>query len=275
MTNRTANKAFNFYAITLALAVLVRLAVPVIGEASLMVTMLTPAVAAVIMVTVIAPEGGFRASVARLGLARAGLKGWPLAIGGPALIHLAGLLLLSVLGLTALVAPQIAGSGAGVVVKILVGFLIGTALALGEEVGWRGYMLPCMQGVGIVTTLLLVGLLHGLWHLPLLWTTDYYHATGNRWIAAPLFLITLTLAGVFYGFLRIWTGSVWPVAVAHAAANMAWEIATEVSHTKSGMVLEYVGGESGLIMICGLLVIDMVLIRALRSWAAAGISAPA
>ncbi len=275
MTTRPANKAFNFYVITLALAVLVRLAVPVIGDASLRVTMLTPAVAAVIMVTVIAPEGGFRASVARLGLAHAGLKGWPLAIGGPALIHLAGLLLLAALGLTALVAPQMAGSGAGVAVKILVGFLIGTALALGEAVGWRGYMLPCMQGVGIVTTLLLVGLLHGLWHLPLLWTTDYYHATGNRWIVAPQFLITLTLAGVFYGFLHIWTGSVWPVAVAYAVANMAWEIATEVSQTKSGMVLEYVSGESGLIMICGLLVIDVVLIRALRSWAAAGISAPA
>ncbi len=67
----------------------------------------------------------------------------------------------------------------------------------------------------------------------------------------------------------------WRLAVRRSAANMAWEIATEVSQTKSGMVLEYVSGESGLIMICGLLVIDVVLIRALRSWAAAGISAPA
>jgi membrane protease YdiL (CAAX protease family) len=70
---------------------------------------------------------------------------------------------------------------------------------------------------------------------------------------------------VFFGFLRVWTGSVWPVAIAHAAANNAWEIMTELTQTKSPLVLEYVGGESGMIMIAGLLIVDIVLIRYMRS----------
>ena len=90
-----------------------------------------------------------------------------------------------------------------------------------------------LRGIGMVPAMLIVGFLHGVWHLPLLLTTDYYHPTGNPWIVAPLFLVTLTLAGVFYGFLRVWTGSVWPVAVAHAAVNIAWGISSEVSRTKS------------------------------------------
>jgi membrane protease YdiL (CAAX protease family) len=81
----------------------------------------------------------------------------------------------------------------------------------------------------------------------------------------PLFLITLSLVGIVYGFLRMWTGSVWPVAIAHAAANMAWEIMTEMTQTKSALVLEYIGGESGLIMIGGLSVMGFVLTRYMRS----------
>jgi membrane protease YdiL (CAAX protease family) len=64
-----------------------------------------------------------------------------------------------------------------------------------------------------------------------------FMAATNPLLVVPLFLVTLSLVGVFYGFLRIWTGSVWPVAIAHAAANMAWEIMAEMTQTKSPLVL--------------------------------------
>ncbi len=142
--------------------------------------------------------------------------------------------------------------------------MIGTLFALGEETGWRGYMLPRLTGLAIVPAMLLVGFLHGVWHLPLMLTTDYYHSTGNPLIVVPLFLVTLTLAGVFYGFLRIWTGSVWPVAIAHAAANTAWNLSGKVAVTPSVLVQEYIGGESGVIMIAGLLIFGFVIIRYMK-----------
>ncbi len=265
MTN--ANRALLFYAITLALAVAVAvvLAVPVLGEASLIVTMMTPTIATVIMLAFISPEGGFRKCLSLLGLDRAGFKGWPLAIAGPAVIHLVGLVILSLAGLAVFVAPQMSGSIGFAIFKISTGLAIGTLFALGEEIGWRGYMLPRLFSFGVVPAMMIVGFLHGVWHLPLMLTTDYYHNTGNPLLVVPLFLVTLTLAGVFFGFIRIWTGSVWAVAIAHAAANTAWEIMTEMTQTKSPLVLEYIGGESGVIMIGGLLIFSFVFIRYMKS----------
>ncbi len=258
------SRAFVFYAITLALAMLVRLAVPIVGEASLPLYMFTPVIAVAIMMALVAPECGFRAAITSLGLTRAGFKAWPLAIGGPALIHIAGLAILALAGLTILAMPDTGGSAIKVIVNILAGLVISTLLALVEETGWRGYMLPRLTRLAIVPAMLLVGFLHGVWHLPLLLTTDFYHSTGNPLIVAPLFLVTLTLAGVFYGFLRIWTGSIWPVAIAHAAANTAWNLSGKVAVTQSVMVQEYIGGESGVIMIGGLLIFGYVIIRYMK-----------
>jgi membrane protease YdiL (CAAX protease family) len=256
--------AFRFYAIALGLALVVRLLAPVLGRSSLPVTMLTPAIAAAIMLAFVAPEGGLRSSFAGLGLTSFGLMGWPLALAGPAVIFLVGLAVLAFLGLTTLAAPQVEGSGAGVALNLLAELVGGTLFALCEEIGWRGYMLPRMRGFGAITAMLVVGFLQGVWHLPLLLTTDLYHAAGDPRVVAPLFLTTLTLAGVFFGYLRVTTGSIWPVAGAHAAVNVAWGISMEVAQTKSTLVLEYLGGESGVLMICGLLAVDAVLIGKLR-----------
>jgi membrane protease YdiL (CAAX protease family) len=234
---------------------------PFPGEANLIATMMTPTIATVIMLAWVAPEGGVRKVISLLGLAHAGLRAWPLAIAGPAAIHLAGLVILSLAGLALFTTPQISGSIGFAVFKISTGLVIGTLFALGEEIGWRGYMLPRLLGRGLVPAMLLVGFLHGVWHLSLMLTTDLYHNSGNPLLVVPLFLVTLTLAGVFFGFLRLWTGSVWPVAIAHAAANTAWEVMTEMTETKSPLVLEYVGGESGVIMIAGLALFSVLVIR--------------
>ncbi len=260
-----SRKALVFYGITLALAVAVIFLVPWIGQASTVVTMLTPTIATVIMLTWIAPEGGFRKTLSLLGLDRAGFKGWPLAIGGPVAIHLVSFLVLSITGLAFFAAPQVTGSAGFAIFKISTGLLVGTFFALGEEIGWRGYLLPRLLGRGVVPAMLLVGFLHGVWHLPLMLTTDYYHNSGNPLLVVPLFLVTLTLAGVFFGFLRLWTGSVWPVAVAHAAVNMAWELMSEMTRTKSPLVLEYVGGESGVVMIAALAIFSFFVIRRMRN----------
>ncbi len=105
------------------------------------------------------------------------------------------------------------------------GLLIGIGLAFCEEIGWRGYLLPKLIQFGAIASVLLVGLLHGAWHLPLILMTPYYHSGGNPVIVVPLFLVTLTFAGVFFGFLRLWTGSIWPVQLltAFTISSGAWD----------------------------------------------------
>ncbi|MFO1130917.1 MAG: CPBP family intramembrane glutamic endopeptidase [Hyphomicrobiales bacterium] len=254
-----------FYALVMCLAAAVAVSAPVVGPSSLLMSMCTPALATGAMLVLFrGPESG-RLLVSQLGLWPLGLRGWPIAVMGPACIFAAGLAVLLGLGWTEVAGPQISGPMLDVAGNLLLGFAVATLLSLAEEIGWRGYLLPRMFGYGVVPAMLLVGLLHGTWHLPLLLTTDYYHSGENPWIVTPMFLVTLTLAGVFYGILRIWTASVWPVAVAHAAVNVSWEIASELSVSKSSLVLEYIGGESGVVMIAGLIIADLVLLRVMRA----------
>lgn len=254
-------KAMVFAVIALGLSLLVSLAAPVLGETSPLVTMLTPSVAAAIMLVAVTSEGRSRAAWVSLGVTRTGLRGWPLAIVGPALALLFTYVIVWASPLGEVKAPASGGSVATVALNLGLNFAMGLVLAMGEEVGWRGYMLPRLAAIGVVRAMLLVGFVQGLWHLPLLLTTPYYHSTGNPLIVVPLFLATLTLAGVFYGYLRLWTGSVWPVAIAHAVYNLVWAILNELTVVDAPETLEYVGGESGILIIAVLGLAALVLAR--------------
>ncbi len=260
-----SRRAAIFCGLALALSALCLAAVPVIGEAVLILTMLTPALATVAMLALFAPEpGGVRGALAGLGLTRAGLSGMPLAVLAPAAIILGGVAVMVALGLTEPASLDAPVPWVRLAVSTSAGLVVTTGLALLEEIGWRGYLLPRFGDVRPVAAMLAVGFVHGLWHLPLILGTGYYHGSANPWIQVPMFLLALTLAGVFYGWLRLRTGSVWPVAVAHGAVNTALHVAEAVTVAGSPLVLDYIGGENGVLTICGLLLLDLWLIRALR-----------
>lgn len=140
-----------------------------------------------------------------------------------------------------------AGALAMLPIEFVLAMVIALPLAFGEEIGWRGYLLPHLSALGHGRALLLSGLLHGIWHLPILLLTPYYHNAGNPLIVVALFLATLTLAGVLYGYLRLTTGSVWPAVLAHGAANGFWGMFTALTITASPLALEYLAGESGVL----------------------------
>ena len=263
MPKGNLGQAFIFYAIALALAVSVSVFAQPMGEGALALTMFTPAVAVLAMMVVTVPPGARKAFAKDLGIVWPGRRGMGLALGAPALIFAASFIVLIALGATAM-KSDLSGSIPRIIVSSAIGFVITLFLAFSEEIGWRGYMLPRLLPSGAVRAMLIVGFLHGVWHLPLILLTDLYHPDGNRFLVVPLFLVTLTLAGVFYGYLRVWSGSIWPVALAHAAVNMFWSLTVNLSQTKSAVVEEYIGGESGLMMIAGLLLLDLFLLRRVR-----------
>ena len=70
---------------------------------------------------------------------------------------------------------------------------------VGEEIGWRGSMLPRLQQLTTKRRAALVtGFVHGCFHLPLILIATTYDSEGPRWIAAPVAVLTITAAGVFY-----------------------------------------------------------------------------
>jgi hypothetical protein len=70
---------------------------------------------------------------------------------------------------------------------------------------------------GLWPGLVLTGAIWGLWHAPLTLRGYDYPDLGP--FAAPMFVGFCVIFGVLIGWLRLWTGSVWPAVVAHAALN--------------------------------------------------------
>ena len=58
---------------------------------------------------------------------------------------------------------------AGLFFCVLAGPTVFAVLALGSELGWRGYLLPRLMPLGRFRAYLLTGLLWGLWFFPMIW----------------------------------------------------------------------------------------------------------
>jgi membrane protease YdiL (CAAX protease family) len=116
-----------------------------------------------------------------------------------------------------------------------------------EEIGWRGYLGPLLAADGRRAPHLRTGLLHGIWHLPLVFlVTDGYLAEGHRWIIVPVFLAVMTCAGQIYGWLRESTGSVYPAVVTHAAFNFGLSVAALCTITENPDAVAEMGREAGI-----------------------------
>lgn len=88
----------------------------------------------------------------------------------------------------------------------------------GEEIGWRGYLLPRLIEARAPHPILLTGLIWGAWHLTPLWLIGY--AVGPYPLLSAINLLLATLAfGTILAWLRLDTDSIWPAVLAHAAWN--------------------------------------------------------
>jgi membrane protease YdiL (CAAX protease family) len=132
---------------------------------------------------------------------------------------------------------------------------------LGEEIGWRGFLL---LRLGVVLegrrAALVTGACHAVFHLPLLTLTTTYQYAGSRWIVVPMVMATLTLAGVWYGWLRLRSGSVWPVSLSHSAFNNFMDSAAGVAVATSPAAMAYTTTETGVVTLLIVLVVAVYLL---------------
>lgn len=107
------------------------------------------------------------------------------------------------------------------IISILQGTMISFA-ALGEEGGWRGYMMPkLIKLMGTKKAVLAGGIIWGLWHAPLTcvghnFGTDY---PGFPWLGILIMCISCTFLGIALTYITVKSGSIWPAAIMHAVNN--------------------------------------------------------
>jgi membrane protease YdiL (CAAX protease family) len=100
---------------------------------------------------------------------------------------------------------------------IILGPVIGLLIAFGEEYGWRGYLQSELVKLGKIRGILLLGVIWGLWHAPVI-------AMGHNYpgypILGPILMIAYTTGLAFvFGYAVLKSGSVWLAAFLHALNN--------------------------------------------------------
>jgi membrane protease YdiL (CAAX protease family) len=210
-------------------------------------------------VLVILAGGGVRSRAAWSGFAirRAGLRAWLPAIGIPAVVLTAGYLAAAATGNARL------GLGATsplYFAAFTVAIVVAASLeAIGEELGWRGYLLPRVADLGRVRAGLITGALWVAWHAPLIYIAGAYHGG-----AGPLFILPFGITIVAMGFianeLRMASGSSWPAVIFHGAHNGIWFQLGALTLGSTGL-LAGIGDEAGVVPMTLYVLIAVWIVR--------------
>ena len=141
---------------------------------------------------------------------------------------------------------------------IILGVLIGVnslILALGEEIGWRGFLVPQLAKI---TTFIWVAVISGaiwsLWHFPLM-IMGTYLAETPLWWSLPIFFLGGLLLSVVYAWLTIKSGSLWPAVFYHGIDN---SILIRFSPLAGGDLSTYYVGEAGIITLMVLFIFAFI-----------------
>jgi membrane protease YdiL (CAAX protease family) len=130
------------------------------------------------------------------------------------------------------------------VALIVVNGVLNLVLATGEELGWRGYMVPRLVAAGVPAPLLVNGFIWGLWHVPLFLWAGIVKEGPEPWISTVLMLVLTASVGYVMGRMRMDTGTVWPAVTLHIAWNVVIQTVFDPVATGDGKGLWI--GEAGI-----------------------------
>lgn len=117
--------------------------------------------------------------------------------------------------------PAHAGPWGLMAVTLLSGLVAGATInalfAFGEEIGWRGFLMKELQGRKFLVVALIIGLIWGLWHAPLILNGHNYpqHPVAG----VPMMVLMCLALTPMLMYFRIKSGSVIVAAVMHGSIN--------------------------------------------------------
>jgi membrane protease YdiL (CAAX protease family) len=184
-----------------------------------------------------------RATWSGFGIATAGFRAWLPALAIPGVVLTAGYLAAALTGNAQLGLRGTNPAAFAATTVAIVG--AGSLEAIGEELGWRGYLLPRLADLGRVRAGLVGGLLWATWHAPLIYIAAAYHNGAGPLYMLP-FGITIVAMSFVANELRMASGSSWPAVIFHGAHNGIWFQLGAQTVGSTGL-LAGIGEESGIV----------------------------
>lgn len=103
------------------------------------------------------------------------------------------------------------------ILALPINFLLAFVAFFGEEYGWRYYLQPMLQKrFGLRTGVIILGILWGLWHLPI---NFFYYSPGAGLISAAGQQITCITLGIFFAYAYMKTDNIWVPVILHYLNN--------------------------------------------------------
>jgi membrane protease YdiL (CAAX protease family) len=111
------------------------------------------------------------------------------------------------------------------VIRLLILATLGTGItALGEEIGWRGFLVPEMaKDLDWVRVSLYSGVIWILWHTPLILFSDY-HSNTPIWFGWLCFAVMVMGTNFAYTWLRLKSNSLWTAVLLHGGHNFIIQV---------------------------------------------------
>jgi membrane protease YdiL (CAAX protease family) len=130
------------------------------------------------------------------------------------------------------------------VVIVTLGTIVSCISALGEEIGWRGFLVPNLAKVASYPKVALVsGVIWAVWHYPILFFADYNGGTP-AWYGAACFTVMVIGVSFAFAWMRLKSGSLWTGVFLHASHNLFIQRVFDPLTTDTGLT-KYVTGEFG------------------------------
>jgi len=131
--------------------------------------------------------------------------------------------------------------------QVLEGSILGIVIAFGEEYGWRGYLQNEMFKLGRVRGVLLMGLIWGAWHWPIVLMGHAY--PDHPLIGTALFPLYTTCLGIVLSYAVLKSGSVLLAAFLHALNNAVLQVILLMGFTPFDTVFSFSIGIYGIAML--------------------------
>ena len=141
----------------------------------------------------------------------------------------------------------------GFINAVIYGATINAVFGFGEEAGWRGFLLNSLKDKGFYKASLIIGIVWGIWHLPVVIQGHNYGK--YRIIGVVMMTLWTVLLSPLFTYVVYKTGSIISASVFHGVLNATPGIA--LAYLKGGNELTV--GITGLAGMISLLILNIIV----------------